>query len=171
MDTRSSNGPNSEKFISAVIDCIADPVFVKDRQHRWVYLNKAFCEFMGYNKEQLLGKTDYDFFPKPEAKMFWEKDEVVFTTKEENTNEENFTDSKKITHVIMTKKMFLKIENGEEYIVGIIRDVTERRAMETELRNKVRDLEIFNKAAVDRELRMIELKDKISSLESQLKRT
>jgi PAS domain S-box-containing protein len=170
MATQPSGGPSSEKFISGIIDYIADPVFVKDKQHRWVYLNKAYCKFMGYGEGELLGKTDYDFFPKAEADIFWAKDEVVFNTKTENVNEEDFTNSKGLAHIIITKKALFKAKDGEEFIVGIIRDVTELKRMEGELRNKMRELEIFNKAAVDRELKMIELKGRVKELEMLLKK-
>ena len=169
MAAKLSDDPSSNRF-GSIIDYIADPIFVKDRKHRWVYLNKAYCEFMGYGKKELLGKTDYDFFSKAEADIFWAKDEIVFNTKTENVNEENFTDSKGLTHIIMTKKMLFKAEDGGEFIVGVIRDITELKRMDVELRNKVHELETFNKSAVDRELKMIELKDKVKSLELRLKK-
>jgi hypothetical protein len=46
--------------------------------------NDAYCRFMGFRRDQLIGKSDYDFFPKAEADVFWEKDEDVFRTREEN---------------------------------------------------------------------------------------
>jgi len=51
---------------------------------------------------------------------------------------------------------------------GIIRDITERKKMEEELQKKMHDLERFNKLAVGRELKMIELKKRIKELEARL---
>ena len=48
-------------------------------------------------------------------------------------------------------------------------EVTQRRKMEEELKEKMRDLERFNKVAVGRELKMMELKEKIRDLEQRLK--
>ncbi|MGA3285049.1 MAG: PAS domain S-box protein [Verrucomicrobiota bacterium] len=123
----------SRNYLDKIINSIADPMFVKDRQHRWVLLNDAYCDFMGHKREELLGKSDCDFFPKSEADVFWSKDEVVFTTSKENINEEEFTDGKGNTHTIMTKKALYTDEKGEKFIVGIIRDISERKHAEQDL--------------------------------------
>ena len=106
---------------------------VKDRQHRWVLLNDAFCDFMGHKQDELIGKSDSDFFPKSEADEFWSKDEVVLNTGTENINEEKFTDATGNTHTIVTKKTLYTNEKGEKFIVGIIRDITERKQAVNEL--------------------------------------
>jgi PAS domain S-box-containing protein len=54
------------------------------------------------------------------------------------------------------------------YCDGAIFDFTERKQIDLALREKVRDLEIFHKVAVGRELRLEELKKRIKDLESQL---
>ena len=123
-------------FSDAVIDYIADPIFVKDRQHRWVLLNDACCRFIGRPREALLGKSDYDFFPKKEADVFWEKDEEVFETGKENLNEESFTDAKGVGHIIVTKKTLYRDPHGEKFIVGVIRDITEQKQTQQSLMEK-----------------------------------
>lgn len=120
----------SRDYLHEIINAVADPIFVKDRRHRWVLLNKAYCEFMGYTEEMLMGKTDRDFFPEKEANIFWEKDELVFNTGKENLSEEYFTSASGITHYISTKKCLYTDVRGERFIVGIIRDITERKKVE-----------------------------------------
>ena len=107
-----------------ILNSISDPIFVKDSQHIWVFLNDAFCDFIGHKRDALIGKTDYDFFSKEEADVFWEKDEQVFLTNESCENEEFFTDSFGFTHIISTKKTLLIDENGNKFLVGTIRDIT-----------------------------------------------
>jgi PAS domain S-box-containing protein len=123
----------SRNYLYKIINSIADPMFVKDRQHRWVLLNDAYCDFMGHQRDELIGKSDYNFFPVNQAKVFWSKDEVVFATGRENINEEEFTDGKGELHTIMTKKALYTDEKGEKFIVGVIRDITERTHAERAL--------------------------------------
>ena len=120
----------SRNYLDQIINAIADPIFVKDRQHRWVLLNNAHNNFFGRDAKELLGKTDYDFFPRSEADVFWSKDEAVFTTGLPNINEEHFTDAKGKVYTIVTKKSLYTNEKGEKFIVGIIRDITERNQTE-----------------------------------------
>jgi PAS domain S-box-containing protein len=123
----------SKNYLDKIINSIGDPIFVKDRRHCWVLLNDALCDFMGYALNELLGKSDYDFFPKNEADVFWSKDETVFATGVENINEEQFTDAKGAVHTIVTKKTLYVDKKGEQYIVGIIRDITEHKKLEEQL--------------------------------------
>ena len=124
----------SRNYLDKIINSVADPLFVKDRKHRWVLLNDAYCNFMVHAREELIGKSDYDFFPKGEAYIFWEKDEAVFNSRKENNNEESFTDAKGVVHTIVTKKTLYTDDKGEKFIVGIIRDITERKQAEEIIR-------------------------------------
>ena len=110
-------------FLHQTINGISDPIFVKDRQHRWVLLNDRYCDFVGHSREELIGKSDYDFFPQPEADIVREKDELVFTTNITNENQDIFTDALGITHLISTKKSCFEDETGNQFLVGSIRDI------------------------------------------------
>lgn len=127
----------SREFLLQVLNSISDPIFVKDRQHRWVVLNDAFCDLIGYSREELIGKSDYDFFPKTEADVFWEKDELVFTDGVTNQSKEHFTDAAGVNHVICTKKFLFADGSGNKFIVGTIQDITEYQQIEVELEKRV----------------------------------
>lgn len=124
------------ELLERILNAVGSPVFVKDRGHRWIYLNKAFCDFMGRKKEDLLGKTDTDFFPPEQAKIFWEKDDLTFKAGGENINEEFFTDSSGVRHAIVTRKQIFRAGDGAEVLVGVINDITE-------LRKANKDLSLF----------------------------
>jgi PAS domain S-box-containing protein len=131
----------SKGYLDGVINSILDPVFVKDEQHRWAFLNDAFCKFLGFDRAQLIGKSDYDFLPRNEAEVFWHKDSLVLATGEENVSDEEFTDARGITHSINTRKSLFVGATGEKYIVGCIRDLTANRQMERVFRKAHDDLE------------------------------
>ncbi len=122
------------QFVAAIVEALPNPVFVKDEQHRWVLVNDKFCRFMDHDRAQLLGKSDYDFFPKEEADVFWAKDDLVFASGEVVENDEPFTDGAGRPHVILTRKSLLVDPEGRRFLVGVITDITERQQMEETLR-------------------------------------
>lgn len=130
----------SRDFLNGIISSIPIPVFVKDRQHRWILLNEAFCKFVGHSKEELLGKSDFDFFPEHEARVFLESDDAVFTGGEDITNEDVITDAKGEIHNIVTHKTLLDIGDEEQVLVGTISDVTERKRVEMVLQDNEKRL-------------------------------
>ncbi|MBF0569886.1 MAG: PAS domain S-box protein, partial [Candidatus Omnitrophica bacterium] len=141
----------SKEYLARIIDSIGDPVFVKDARHRWVSLNRAFCAFMGRRLEELLGKSDYDFFPKEQADVFWAKDEEVFRSGEENINEEFFTDARGEVKTIITKKTVYVDLEGNKFIVGVIRDISQRKVGEEKLAQAYRDLQLAQEKLVQSE--------------------
>jgi PAS domain S-box-containing protein len=122
-----------QNFLNHIINTIPYPIFVKNSQHTWILLNESFCSFVGFTKEEMLGKTDHDFFPKDEADVFWYKDNVVLKTGEDLANEETVTDSMgRVKTLLTTKKLFVD-DSGEKYVVGIITDITETKKNELDL--------------------------------------
>ena len=124
----------SKEYLNEIINSVGDPIFVKDRQHHWVLMNDAMCGFMGRSREELLGKSDYDFFPKEQADVFWAKDQLVLESGQGNSNEELFTDGEGRLNTILTTKTLYIDKNGHRFIVGIIRDLTEQKQAEEEKR-------------------------------------
>lgn len=131
----------SRDYLSKILNSIADPIFVKDREHRLVLVNDAECTLAGRSREDLIGRTDYDFFPKDQVDVFWQKDEIVFETGQENINEEEITDAQGRKRVVVTKKTLYQDLLGNRYIVGIIRDITELKQTEQALRTLNEELE------------------------------
>ena len=124
----------SREFLNKIIDSLADPIFVKDRKHRWVLVNEAECRFIGYPREKILGRTDTDYFPQEQVDVFWAKDEEVFRSGRENINEETLTTSSGEVKTIITKKSLYTDPSGAQYIVGITADITESKKAEAALR-------------------------------------
>lgn len=130
-------------FMAAIVDHLAHPVFVKDRQFRFVFVNRALCHMVGYSREQLIGKTDYDFFPKAEADFFRKKDKELFeTAKNIEVDEEPITDAAGARHVLATTKVPMRGDGGEvTHLVGIIHDITAQKVAEDALRAANESLE------------------------------
>lgn len=111
-------------FLNMIINSLQEPFFVKDEDHRWIMLNDACIKMMGHSREEVIGKSDYDIYPKEQADVFWEMDKVVFQNGS-NINEEKITwSSGEVRTIITSKYLYHDKLNGKNYIVGSIHDIT-----------------------------------------------
>ena len=130
----------SREFLNLIINAIPDPVFVKDQDRRCIVLNKAFCELVSASPEQLLYKTEFDFLPPDQAEQFQQQDEQAFCTGIARENEGELTNCAGVTYAIATKRSLLYDTAGNPFLVGVIRDMTQRKQMEKHLRNTAAEL-------------------------------
>ena len=116
----------SADFLLMVINGTSDPIFVKDRQHCWVLVNDAYCNFIGRSREEIIGKSDFDLFDNEFADASWEQDEFIFTTSKQNESDEFITDSLGQKHYISIKKCVFKDEFGSLFLINTIRELTQQ---------------------------------------------
>src|SRR5260221_5647089 len=70
--------PAAENFLSQIIENIPDMIFVKEAKDlRFVMFNRAGEELLGYWREDLIGKNDFDFFSAQEGDFFIFRDPAV----------------------------------------------------------------------------------------------
>lgn len=118
---------NLNNLLQVVLDNVPSMIFVKDFKKNLSFslFNKAGETIIGINKEQLIGKNDYDFFPKEQAHSFISKDKEVFAHKNVvkiDKEEINTACGKKI---LQTYKTGTFDENGDpSLLIGISNDIT-----------------------------------------------
>jgi PAS domain S-box-containing protein len=154
----------SKAFLNSIVENLPSMVFVKSSKDlKFVLFNKASENLTGFKANEVLGKTDYDFFPKDQAKSFVQNDKSVLFKKELIDIPEEFIQTKdKGEKILHTKKIPILNSNGEAvYILGISEDITEDKEHQ-------REIEQMNAVMVNRELKMIELKKKIKELEEKI---
>jgi diguanylate cyclase (GGDEF)-like protein/PAS domain S-box-containing protein len=134
----------SQEFLQTIINTIPDPVFVKDKDHRSIILNEAYCQLLGYPLEMLMEQSDYEIFSQQQADVFWMQDELVFQTGESQETEDELTDAFGTTHLIATKKSLHKDAGSNLFLVGVMRDITARKQAEEELRQTAANLSRSN---------------------------
>jgi PAS domain S-box-containing protein len=133
----------SQKFLTSIFENIPNMVFIKDaRQLKFIGLNKAGESLLGYERKDLINKSDYDFFPKEEAEFFINKDREVLKTGELHEISEEFIHTKnKGVRILETKKIPIFDKDGNpEYLLGISNDITERKKADIELKQKSQEL-------------------------------
>jgi two-component system cell cycle sensor histidine kinase/response regulator CckA len=123
----------SKEYLNRIINCISDPIFVKDREHRFVLVNDALCNASGKTREELIGPLALESLPSELATSFWEHEEDVFKTGKETLTEDILNDTQGICHTVMTKKSLLTDKNGNQQVVGVLRDITDFKRLEAQL--------------------------------------
>jgi PAS domain S-box-containing protein len=121
-------------FLDSIIENIPDMVFVKDaKELRFVRLNKAGEELLGISRDELLGKDDFDFFPKDQAEFFISTDRKTLESGGVQDIPEEMIDTKSGKRWLHTKKITIHDENGKPvYLLGISEDITNRKSLEDE---------------------------------------
>jgi PAS domain S-box-containing protein len=122
-----------EDFLLKIVGGIPNPVFVKDESFRFVFVNPAFCQFMGRTEAELLGRTDFDVVPAEHARVFRDVDMKVFADGIAHENEEAIANAGGTEFWIVTRKSIFELPGTGRYIIGVISDITHRKRMEIEL--------------------------------------
>lgn len=120
---------NSRALLLSLINSIPDLIFYKDRQSAYLGANQAFADFVGRREPDIVGKTDFDFFPTELAEFFRKKDRQMLAKNVQQRNEEwvVFPDGRDV--LLDTLKTSYYGPDGEVLgLIGISRDITEQRA-------------------------------------------
>jgi PAS domain S-box-containing protein len=110
-----------------LMDTIPDSIYFKDEHHKFVMVNKAKAMHWGCTPKDMVGKSDYDYLPKAQAKLAFEDDSKVFMTGQPIINKiEKITDSDRNDHWFSVTKVPRYNKDGEIVgTIGISRDVTD----------------------------------------------
>lgn len=134
--------------LRTLIDHLPDIVFIKDRDGKFLTVNKALAKVYGRDSEkELLGKTDFDFAPKELAQAFRDDDLQVMNTAKPliNREEENIIEGTRSW--LLTTKVPLTNNRGDVIgLVGIARDITKRKRAEQEIKKAKEAAEVANRA-------------------------
>jgi two-component system cell cycle sensor histidine kinase/response regulator CckA len=125
---------SSEAKYRCLIENLEQSIFLKDRDFRFVAVNPRFCQGLGLDEEEVLGKTDFDFYPTALAEKYRADDVRVLTESVRlEVEEENVAGGQ--TRVVRVVKTPVKDDQGQGVgVLGIFWDVTSQRALEAQLR-------------------------------------
>lgn len=115
---------NITAILGQVIDSTPEPAYLLDRSHRWIYVNQAYCEYMGFTRAGLLGLTVRDVLAPAEANSVWENDDVAFKTGETVVNESVTPNGISAPRVLQTRKAIVHAPDEQLYLFGTVRDLT-----------------------------------------------
>jgi PAS domain S-box-containing protein len=128
-------------FLQLVIDKSIDPIFVKDREARFVVANDRAGDLYGVPKEALLGRRAVEFLPAPVAEVLEAADREVMSTGQPKIVEERFLERGETRVYQISKTPWQDDGEGVAGIIVVAHDVTERKADEERLRHQSEILE------------------------------
>jgi PAS domain S-box-containing protein len=139
--------------LRTLIDNIPDSIYIKDRESRFIVANKKVATVMGSTPEELVNKTDFDFYTHDLASQFYEDEQSIMRTLEPKINyEEPGLDEQGNRVIISTTKVPLVNKEGEVVgIVGMGRDITKTKRIEIQLRKRTEDLQETNTILEERQ--------------------
>ncbi|MGA2029470.1 MAG: PAS domain-containing protein [Verrucomicrobiota bacterium] len=123
-------------LLRTVIENLPDAIYVKDAAARKALVNPADLKNLGYKTEaEALGKNDFDFFPKEIAEKLFQDDQLVLQKGQSLINrEEKVVTSSGEIHWLLTTKVPWRDADGKIIgLVGIGRDITDKKNLEMQL--------------------------------------
>ena len=136
LETKRSIIENERNVLHALIDNIPDFMYVKDLESRFMVANPHLASVVGVTTpEEMVGKSDFDYFSPELATGFYEDEQKVIRSGLPLYNrEEKGIDSEGNEVDILTTKVPIRDSEGRMIgIAGVGRDITERKKMEMAL--------------------------------------
>ena len=117
-------------FLDAIIENIPLMLFIKESQSlRFMRLNRAGEDLLGWPKETLIGKTAYDFWPKEQAEFFVEKDRETLKAAASSTYRKNrYKRAIKAFASCIRKKFRSSIRPVTRFIFSVSRRTSQRES-------------------------------------------
>ncbi len=134
----------SKDFLKSVIAAVPEPVFVQDQDYRWLVLNPAFGQLIGYPLEKLLNQRPSDVLPSPCAAPFQgpEQQQIPPGTTDSREIIICHPNGRKLT--VMLKRSCHCDRAGNRFLVGTLQDITAQKHLEKRLTQHAAELERHN---------------------------
>lgn len=122
-----------EEHYRQIVETIPQKIFTKDSNSVYLFCNAHYASDLGITPEEIVGKTDYDLFPRPLAERYRADDRMVMISGKSHVIIEEYVTKGK-SYWVNTQKTPILEENGTcNGILGIFHDITRQREAEIAL--------------------------------------
>lgn len=123
----------SNDILRALTESSIDAIFIKDTQGRYLFVNSASAKILGKSAGEIIGKNDTDFFPLEIARKIMENDRRIINSGQSESVEEIVTINSNTQVYCSTKNAYRNAQGEVIGLVGIAREITERKQAEVAL--------------------------------------
>jgi PAS domain S-box-containing protein len=124
----------SLNLLQAVIESIPDSIFVKDIDGRYLISNAASARIIGKKKEEIISRDDSELFSGEVAEAIKERERRIINSGEVESCEEKVFLGGELRTYLLTKNVYRDLEGNICGLVGIAKDITERKLSEEALK-------------------------------------
>lgn len=105
---------------SALTSQSAQPVYVKNNQHQWIYVNAAGASLIGLSTEAIVGRSESDFLPQQVAQQLTQQDDLFFASKQASTAPLTFNGACQV----IGHRQLIEID-GQPALINTLQNITE----------------------------------------------
>ena len=153
LQERSAEITRKNYVLDTFMETVPDGIYFKDKKGNIIRSNKSFANDYGFSyTNDIIGKSDFDFYPAEKAKSIYEQEQNIIETKKPILNHLNKNPK---DNWILTTKMRLCDENNKVIgIFGISRNITELKNTQMALENANQEIKRLNTLLTEENLRM-----------------
>jgi PAS domain S-box-containing protein len=164
---------NERNQLKTLINNMPDLIFIKDTKSRFIVINKAKVKFMGAKDEkEFFNKTDFDFYPKEMAEVFFKEELEIMASGVPIINRESKREVNGQEMILSTTKCPIVSSEGKVIgLIGILRDITEQKQAQQEIIRQSEELQAYNIALNETNVLLEERQQQIEEQAEEIKIT
>lgn len=122
------------EFLLRMLDALPTPIFVKDKDARFIYSNRKHNELVHLRENEIIGKSDAEVYPAHIAENYVRTDKLVLDTGTISSIEEMTPTRDGTQQPVLNRKVRMIASDGEAYVVGINFSLAEVKKREDQYR-------------------------------------
>lgn len=158
----------SETFLNhfkQLLDSVPDPIFMKDKDLKWIYANKVILNLYNIHKDKYIGKTDFELLDTEYAQICFNSDSLTISQKTQTITEEKvIRDNGQENYYEVIKVPFYNKNGDFDGLIGIGRDITKTKQATFQLQEALTFQQTINQQA-----KMIALGEMLENIVHQWK--
>ncbi|GBE18965.1 sensor protein FixL [archaeon BMS3Abin16] len=159
----------SQEFLNSIVENSGDAIITTDADSRVTLWSRGAENLYGYKADEVLGKNIDFLYPSElkEERRNWQKAILAGETVR-NIRTQIYNSNRELVNINLTLSPLIDRDGKPAGSIGVSKNITDIMEAEKKLREKIDELEKWQRLTVGRELRMAELKSELKELKKRL---